>query len=214
MLPLHLQLRHPTFRLLALLGKVDAATRASQRLGEQKVLIAIVALEVGLALLVRALDLPQLGFDSRQTVARLARAAALLHEALLELQTDGVLGRPVDRRCALQRRLLRAGSAVGRRLHRRRLVLRRGGLTVDRLVGYGRPLGLRIAPRPPALRHGRQRTNSKHRGGRNGSAEGMPPDTCFTYSQFVLPSCIAGGVDRPAEPLRQTGCGATMDTSS
>ena len=115
------QLGDPALCLLALLGEVDTAARAAQRLGEEEVLVAVVAFEVGLALLIGMLDLAQLGFDGRQAVARLARAAAFLHEALLELQADGVLGRPVDGRGALQRWLLGIGGAAGRRLHGRGL---------------------------------------------------------------------------------------------
>ncbi len=209
LLALGLQLGDPALRLLALLGQVDTAAGPAQRLGEEKVLIAVVAFEVGLALLIGLLDLPQLGFDRGNAVAGLARAAAFLHEALLELQADGVLGRPVDGRGALQRRLLCLRGTAGRRLHGGAFPLRgRRRLAIDRLVGNRRAFGFGIAPRPPALR--RHRARGKHHGGRNGRAEGMPPGTCFTHSQSVLPWRIPKASSPFAEPVAK----ATMDTSS
>ena len=78
---------------------------------------------------------------------------------------------------------------------------RRWRLAIDRLVGDGRAslaLRLGITPGPPALRH--HRAGSKHHGGRNGSAEGMPPGTCFTHSQSVLPWCIGGALEASGTP--------------
>ncbi len=63
LLPLRLELGDPAVRLLALLGEVDATPRAPQGLGEQEVLVAVVAFEIELALLVGVLDLPQLRLD-------------------------------------------------------------------------------------------------------------------------------------------------------
>ena len=65
-----------------------------------------------------------------------------------------------------------APGQAGRRLHRRGSPCGGGGLAVDRLVGNGARSGSELLHgHSPAPR----RARGKHRGGRNGSAEGMPP---------------------------------------
>ncbi|MEI9901937.1 MAG: hypothetical protein WDN31_19535 [Hyphomicrobium sp.] len=49
---LGLQLGYPALRLVALLGEVDAAARAAERLGKKEVLVAVEAVEVRPRLLV------------------------------------------------------------------------------------------------------------------------------------------------------------------
>ena len=75
-----------------------------------------------------------------------------------------------------------------------------GGSLCGAAAARGRRARRERAPaRCSELLHGHQPcaitgAGGQHRGGRNGSAEGMPPGTCFTHSQSVLPSCIGGRI--------------------
>jgi len=88
LLALGLQLLQPTTRLFHPPIEIDASPRSAQRLGEQEILVAIVALELGLAHPVLALGSPNVLFNLRKKIARLRAPIDLLREPLLQLQAD------------------------------------------------------------------------------------------------------------------------------